>query len=414
MSSRRTAIFDAPGGWRSSPLGWLGLKSAQAPAPRGEDAHVAGVSTRSFGPGHRRLCPSRLPSLSPTYKFPTHLLDKGIGLCFNDDSYRGLDMSNVLHIRPQSAIDLADRLASIAEEMKSPLEIELSVTAVPTPIALNQKCKLGDIRGGPFIAFTEILKDIPTVPALNGEVKVAAHKQYQAFHVTYKRQGDQAILDIPNPGDRDNANKLIHAIFKYFNVSFTAPTLGTATGDAERRAIEFKEKAVDDLKAEVTRLAGVLTQMAEKNVEVVRSLSVELENKYQERADKLNAQNENERMKITGEREAFEQDKARFDDRDRTHVRRDIFSKMDKNIEYRKKAGTNVGKPTSHGRAFVHVASWLMMGGAIAGLIAVGGKMLDPTKDGPVDWRLSPIIGGLSVVFGGTIIFYLRWLILQR
>jgi len=104
-------------------------------------------------------------------------------------------------------------------------------------------------------------------------------------------------------------------------------------------------------------------------------------------------------------RKVFEAEKAAFDDRDRTHVRRELLGKLNTIIAAHQ-AKLGVSKLTGSKRWITHVMCWLLMLGAGTLMASFAYKIFEATV---FEVRfITPLMSG-ALILGSTAIYYLKW-----
>lgn len=323
-----------------------------------------------------------------------------------------------IHLLPVHPSKLAEAFAAIGVEMSGNQSIEMNISAVPHQISVSYQGSANAIyESDDYKAFVKDVEPIPAMPTHSGSLKAAHSNSKNNYHITYVvdpmgRSGVQGtFIKFDNAGDRSNAVRLVTIIIKHLNVSFLGPMLGEPGLDADRKAIQYKENAVADLTAQVSRLGGYLTEMAAKNTESMRTLTTELETQFNQKRKVLEDEAAATRMILHEERQQFEKEKAAYDDRNRTLVRRDIVSKMEANVEKRQKAGTFASLAATNSRWWISFFCLTLLIVSASAVVVSGWKVYDTLKasEMTMDWRLLPVFTFASLLFTCTLIFYLRW-----
>jgi hypothetical protein len=133
-----------------------------------------------------------------------------------------------------------------------------------------------------------------------------------------------------------------------------------------------------------------------------------LQKKFEE--DTLKKEKEfNEKNEIfRNEKEEFYQYKKNFDDRERTIVRRDLLNKIEGIIE--KQSNFNLSEKTIQKRKIVNnICNTILIFSGVSLFIIIGLFIYTYLSKNITDWNF--LISGIpfSIIFGSTLIFYLRW-----
>jgi hypothetical protein len=119
---------------------------------------------------------------------------------------------------------------------------------------------------------------------------------------------------------------------------------------------------------------------------------------------KFNEKNDN----FIREQEAFYEYKKNFDDRERTVVRRDLLNKIEGIIE--KQSKFNLSETTIQKRKIVNIiCNTILSISGISLFVIIGIFIYIYLSRNITDWNI--LISGVpfSIIFGSTLIFYLRW-----
>lgn len=151
-----------------------------------------------------------------------------------------------------------------------------------------------------------------------------------------------------------------------------------------------------------------------RNIEAdFRERSAELEEDFRERTDKLNEDIEAKRTELREEEATLSDKLKEIDDRQNTHVRRELRKEILEEIRKRTKEFKLTDR-TNQLRRPVHVVCWvllILLGGVATYYAKELFKLLDITDASGI--AIGVIAGKqllLSAAFGATVIFYIRWM----
>lgn len=144
-----------------------------------------------------------------------------------------------------------------------------------------------------------------------------------------------------------------------------------------------------------------------------RERSAELEEKYDERSDQLNAEIDEKRKALAGRKEELAAKIKEIDDRQNTHVRRELRQQILEEIRNRTEK-FKLTKGTNNLRWPIHVVCVLLVGALAASALYYAVETIEALRSDPINNLSVVILVGkqilLSGAFGASVIFYVRWM----
>jgi len=138
--------------------------------------------------------------------------------------------------------------------------------------------------------------------------------------------------------DSDGSSKAIHLEGKFFDLldslnnefTFTDPIdlARTDLSIEEQKLIETREIITEALQKSCEKMVSVTSENIHNWDNKIREIKDKFEKEHQEKKTKLELDYESKIKHLENEKEVFKQEKAAFDDRERTHVRRELLDKM--------------------------------------------------------------------------------------
>jgi hypothetical protein len=234
------------------------------------------------------------------------------------------------------------------------------------------------------------------------------NKQQQKIKLTLTRQSDRTFDTITFEGAKQHA-KAAEAALASVAVTFRVGTFLSARFanlPAELRAFHLSQEAVfaqreTALLAGHERLSRTIVEAEERAAARVEDVKRE----YEQYKKKLDAKHEEATAQLQRDRKKFDEEKREFDDRERMHVRRDRENQLKTVLEKSKEL--ELSKKTAQKRWPVHFACLLSLlaSGALYGAVVWHG--LAGAQLGVVHYSM---LATATVLFGSTLVFYLRWL----
>jgi Skp family chaperone for outer membrane proteins len=309
-------------------------------------------------------------------------------------------MAQGLYTLPLSAHRAAVGISDIVADLNGWSAMNLNFATGMSSVVANIQSIASSI--GQFNQLIQKLDGRREVPC-ESFVLFTANNNAQAFRLTYTNNSKaESFFAITETQNIDTAFKLIDLVKKHFDVSHSPPI------QAQSDAIRFEAQAVSDLRVQVEKLGDFMVKMTKESAESTRKLAEELERTHQAKQSELEAEFKRRDEEFKIKVQAFEKAREDFDDRARTHVRRDLLDKIKENIKERQDVA--IGKASSSSRLWVHVVSWvflLISGTATAytakHLYEISGKV-------PFDWWIIPPFSASALTLVSTVIFYFRWI----
>jgi hypothetical protein len=194
------------------------------------------------------------------------------------------------------------------------------------------------------------------------------------------------------------------ALHKQFNLFRQQEVFESSLPTAEQNAIQTARTIVLDFAAQAAKLSQLSADNTEKMNQIIIEKTTALDQRYEKKNTDLDEAHRNRTKELNDEKEAFKRDKAQFDARENTVVRRDLLKQIERILGVQKKI--EITPDTIKKRRPVHVICITAMALAFCLAGAFGYKIFEDTV---VDWHhIAPFSTGI-LLFVSTAIFYIRW-----
>lgn len=260
------------------------------------------------------------------------------------------------------------------------------------------------------------------------------------LHVIYEVDEDQTYARLicsatgkegPCPPGYD-PTELISAFHRVFDLIPLPQLYKELLPEEQKSVLRARENQVSELQATVQELGAHLVNMGKANTEHLRKLDSELrvgiqkerdafteemaseKQRLTELTEKRDGQHEEKLAEIEKQRNLLEEERAQFDLRNNTAVRRDLFEKMRDEVIVAQ-SELKLSESTSKLRGPIRAICYAVMFIAGVGLcFMVGMLVVSIMKDGEaastsIPWRLLAPSLFLSGLLVSTLVFYLRW-----
>jgi hypothetical protein len=210
------------------------------------------------------------------------------------------------------------------------------------------------------------------------------------------------------PSARNYIYKFIEILPKYFTKKTVKTTIDSFLSEAQKKEIDIYKTEISDLgKVSKAIIETISTQTKEWN-QALLDTQKKLNEQYQLDKEKLQIEFAERDEKLKQQVQEFEDRKKQFDDRERTVVRRELLTKIEKIIEQQSKF--NLSETTIGKRSIVNKICYSVLGFSGLGITSIAATFIfNYFAKNILDWNLLIPSGAFAVIFGSTLIFYLRW-----
>ena len=255
---------------------------------------------------------------------------------------------------------------------------------------------------GEFKAGYASLVDRPFLDVTNGSLNTTDGFNFsigsdKGFHIK-----------VTTSGNRENIFQAIapisDALHKHFNLLRQQEAAESAIPDAEKNALQAARTILLDFSSQAARLSQLSASNTERMNEIIITKTEELDKRYQQKNQELDEKHTIKSKELEGREEAFRKERAKFDARENTVVRRDLLAKIEVILGEQKKI--QITPETINKRLPVHGICLTAMFLALCFIGAFGYKTF---SDAVADLHhIIPLSTGI-VLFVSTAIFYIRW-----
>jgi hypothetical protein len=301
-----------------------------------------------------------------------------------------------LYVKAERAAEVVRRLAAIAAKTWGGERVNFEVTTNVTGLGLSLKNVGGtELLANPQVAeFVERHDEKPFLMCTNATVSL--HTQ-NAFKVHY-HANDQVFgtLTLDMQGDVARTERTIAAAAELFRPSAYRDEVLVRVSEAERNAMQIRERSVTDLAEHLRQLGVAMKDVAAQGAAARIQLEEKLTEDHLKRRTTLDEEDRRRREEFARTRTEQEAELAKraaehdakvekFETREAKHVRRDLLEKINKVLEASK--DFNLSKGTGDKRDIVHVFTWLLMAVAVLTGRKHGRRLADGPRGGMAPLR---------------------------
>jgi len=206
-------------------------------------------------------------------------------------------------------------------------------------------------------------------------------------------------------GDTAKIVALVDVLHREFNFSHPEDISLGSPPEAQQQQLRAYERALSDLTAQTAKMKEESAKVMVEQAEYFRKRSEEMDTEVQERRQKLQSEHERAMESVKVRETAFETKVKEFELREGTAVRRDLAKRHREDIA--KQLGVSISSRTLQQRLVVHCVCVVVLIG-LSLLIAWGVEKILAEPGTASAARYIPL-AGLTVLFGSTLWFYLRF-----
>lgn len=317
-------------------------------------------------------------------------------------------MEHLFFLRQPPAIEIAEKLARVVSEI-SPKSSITNFTLTTNVGDIDFLGANANVLGsnldqhGLFKAGQAFLKDRPFLDVTGGGVNT--HDGY-SIGIRTDRGGFHFVLNTTSPRERNPqlTAPVADALNKHFNLFRQAETSASFIPDQEQSALKTAQTILLEFASQAARLSQLSADNTEKMNQIIIQKTAALEQLYEKKNASLDEAHQKKTKELSDEREAFAKDKAKFDARENTVVRRDLLGKIQAIIENQKKI--EITTDTLSKRKPVGYVCSALFSLSVLLLALFGYKIF--TETSPAWFHIAPFSTGV-LLFISTAIFYIRW-----
>jgi len=306
---------------------------------------------------------------------------------------------------------LLEASASFADDcfggLRSPrMVIRSQANNVEVALVPNQSVATLD----PYLEKLEYLKQNPFIEIKSLTVLEQQQRAQDLINVTITLTpiqdgplGQEISVKIPQ-NNSELKTQILNSLHKNFNLVTLSELNAKAMTAYQRKQVKIHESNITSLEKTAEQLITGLAEQSSKWDESVRLKHETLESKYSERETALQEKIDAAESKLLEEQEAFELEKNEFNDKARTHERRDLLEKLKEVINTNKKF--SLSENTKRKRLPINIICTLILyiSGASIGYVIY--KFLSGTTENYTVLMPLPLV---SILFASTLVYYLRW-----
>jgi hypothetical protein len=322
----------------------------------------------------------------------------------------------IVHTSVLPSAELLEKLVAAAAQGVGDLEVgSLSVTtniqpqhfAVPSPNQPQQKPRPTPLK------VTELGKD-PAVTQFIGELRKRPYIEVKSVSLsaqnhpgfTYQAQDGLTATITINKGQSQNAQsvmKLLDALAEQFTLQTRAVAAADLLTSADKARVTALETTLVTLQGETAKISSSVQTQTQALSTFLLEKQTQLDAAHKARLDALEKEYATKAEALKTDREKLEGEKKKFDDRDRTHVRRDLLDKLKQIIEKQREP-----KLSAATEAKQQKVEWTFRALMILAVLATIGFAVAAGYS-EIGWRFLIPAGAWSAIFLSTFFFYLRW-----
>jgi hypothetical protein len=311
------------------------------------------------------------------------------------------------YLKQPAASELVDKLLSVVEEVSPSCNITYFTLATNA----GQFNYLGSSQSVKLSAFKNrkepngILSFLAERPYLDvTSLSLNTNNEYN-FSV---RTDKGFYINLSTSGQRENNVQQIapisDALHKHFNLLRQQEVTESALPAAEKEAIQIARTIVLDFASQAAKLSQLSASNTERMNEIIIKKTEELDARYTQKNKELDETYNAKNKVLIDSEEVFRKEKAGFDARENTVVRRDLLGKIQAIVENQKKI--EITSATIEKRRPIGIICLVLFGLALCLMVFFGYKLFLETS--PNWFHVAPFSTGM-ILFISTAIFYIRW-----
>lgn len=225
--------------------------------------------------------------------------------------------------------------------------------------------------------------------------------------ITYSSSDDifgAVLIRMPDNTAPTEMLRVTDEVAKHFSFTVKADIVAATMPEHAQHNLRYQERALGELNTAVSRIGQFGLEQIERQTEYLDKKQGELDERYQARLDKLEADHEHKRKEVAAREDAHSKKEAKFDARESTVVRRSLLEQIQGRIKEQQQI--TLSPKTIAKRRWVHAICILALA-LSAVLVAMFARKVMSMEN--VDWRFFVPVSVGTVFFIATVIYYIRW-----
>jgi hypothetical protein len=229
------------------------------------------------------------------------------------------------------------------------------------------------------------------------------------FTITYnesKEEGPHIVLKMAGHDQNNLSSKthVIDALHKNFTFVRHSELMSSVIPESQKNLFEYVERTIGTFAVEAAKLSQLSASNVQKLSELIVEKTNDLEKHYQTKSQDLESKYELKSHELDDSMRKHKEAVARFDLRENTAVRRELFNKIQTIVSEQK--DVKITESTLQKRLPVHIVCGILGLFGLLSVIFFGIKLYQSSS---FDWHfLLPMTSG-TIIFLSTSIFYVRW-----
>jgi hypothetical protein len=283
-------------------------------------------------------------------------------------------------------------------------EINTDVAGIGAKTSTN---KIDALKSSSITGLMSDLRDFPDIAIVSAKIELRDSR-----HSTVRAMLQIAATQFPSlyevrviqANNRESARMAHQLSHKHFPRTTPTPPATGAEHSQYDQLLAAKTEVNADLQKTLTKFSDLLASAAAKHSDSVTTALEQITEQARSQEADLFARINAERKKLQEEIEAFNADKAQFDARESTVVRRETMNQLRDTIA--NTTSIKVSLATLSKRLFIHAICLLILGGSSYLVFVFSERVLLAES---FDWRLlAPVSAGLLSI-AVTLVWYLKW-----
>lgn len=236
------------------------------------------------------------------------------------------------------------------------------------------------------------------------ECKTISIRSENHASVTYQTQdGLTATITVTKTPSPAVLSKVLDALAEQFILQTRAVAAADLLTSADKARVTALETTLVTLQGETAKISSSVQTQTQALSTFLLEKQTQLDAAHKTRLDVLEKEYATKAEALKTGREKLEAEKKKFDDRDRTHVRRDLLEKLKQIIEKQREPKLSAATGAKQQKV-----EWTFRTLMILAVIATVGFAVAAVYT-EIGWRFLVPAGAWSAIFLSTFFFYLRW-----
>lgn len=313
--------------------------------------------------------------------------------------------NNTYRIRERSYSEMLAGLADACETLNLD-KLSVAVSASGIEKRFSTQSTSSALAAKHLRQEAEVFSSHPWVRCFHFDVQLEAlHSRNHTPSLVYQADGDKApVLRMNNFKTVENPIPVLAALHKALDFIPFDSGQASLLGESEARILLRQQDAGNSLLAEIDRLGRFTTEQIERNSRHFEALTVKADEYLVGMRERLESEYREKHAELDKGVKALAAEKAELDSRENRHARRALLADIRKQIQ--DNSQVHLSASTNEKRHAIRMASF----GAMAiGLLLLITMLVLAASSGAADWYEIAGASTGTLLFGSTLVFYLRW-----